>query len=194
MITTTNGILSTGLRSAYLNLLEKSNGAKNQSIIVHHYGEVNQNFTNGLVAGIEDLLISYGETKRTLKRMFTILVESLQNIQIYSEEDELNDQKSYFILTKTKQYFQLNFGNLIKNKDVEVLKNFLNKVNELDEKELKTLYMDVLSNGQFSEKGGAGLGFLTIRIKTENKIKFDIETLDENISLFNFELILERQK
>ena len=59
--------------------------------------------------------------------------------------------------------------------------------------ELKDLYMSVLTNGFLSKKGGAGLGFLTMRIKSENGLKYSIENLDNDKSLFTVEILLNRQ-
>jgi hypothetical protein len=47
--------------------------------------------------------------------------------------------------------------------------------------------MDVLSNGELSAKGGAGLGFLTIALKSSNNIDFDFETLNKEYSLFSLQ-------
>ena len=45
--------------------------------------------------------------------------------------------------------------------------------------------MDVLSNGELSVKGGAGLGFLTIQLKSNKTMDFEFQTLNKNFSLFS---------
>jgi hypothetical protein len=53
--------------------------------------------------------------------------------------------------------------------------------------DLKKQYMDVLSNGELSAKGGAGLGFLTIALKSGNNMDFEFLDLNKEYSLFSLQ-------
>ena len=44
--------------------------------------------------------------------------------------------------------------------------------------------MDHLETNQISEKGGAGLGFITIAMKSGNKLKINFNKIDDNYSIF----------
>ena len=54
------------------------------------------------------------------------------------------------------------------------------------------LYTKVLTEDMFSEKGGAGLGFITMKMKSNNQLNYSITTLSESQSLFSVEVILDR--
>ncbi|MBK9591434.1 MAG: hypothetical protein IPO32_07985 [Crocinitomicaceae bacterium] len=67
----------------------------NGKIIVSHFGEFSQDLVNSLSTGIEDTMLESGDKKGVVKRMFSILVEGLQNIRIHGERDEDNNQISF---------------------------------------------------------------------------------------------------
>jgi hypothetical protein len=76
-------------------------------------------------------------------------------------------------------------ANLISNKAVPILEKQIETINDFeDPATLKQYYMEHLENNQLSEKGGAGLGFITIAMKSGNKLKVSFEKIDENYSLF----------
>ena len=71
---------------------------------------------------------------------------------------------------------------------VEIIRSNLNKIKGMSYKPLKQLYKDILYSGTFSEKGGAKLGFITIALKSDNHLSFDLETITDNTSLFSMEI------
>ena len=54
----------------------------------------------------------------------------------------------------------------------------------IDEKALKAYYLEHLENNTMSDKGGAGLGFITIGMKSGNKLKVDFKKINDQFSLF----------
>ena len=52
--------------------------------------------------------------------------------------------------------------------------------------------MDVLTNGIISNKGGAGLGFITMAMKSKNKLNYKIEEINDRISCFTLEVKIDR--
>jgi hypothetical protein len=52
--------------------------------------------------------------------------------------------------------------------------------------------MKVLSEGILSNKGGAGLGFITMRMKAKSNLNFHFQKVSEDKSVFTFELIIKR--
>ena len=66
----------------------------------------------------------------------------------------------------------------------ENLTGKINKVNDLNREELKAYYKQVLNNGEISDKGGGGLGFIDIAKKSGEKLVYNIREIDENYSFF----------
>ena len=166
----------------------------NGKIIVSHFGEFSQDLVNSLSTGIEDTMLESGDKKGVVKRMFSILVEGLQNIRIHGERDEDNNQISFLIVLQTEDEYKVTFGNLIKSENTYKIIERIDTLNEMDPDQVKELYMEVLSNGIMSNKGGAGLGFITMALKAKSKINYESQEVSEALTFFSVNIILERTK
>ena len=51
--------------------------------------------------------------------------------------------------------------------------------------DIRKIYLDSLTYGKLTEKGGAGLGLITIALKSDNNLKFGFEKINDNLTLFN---------
>ncbi|MCK4748336.1 MAG: hypothetical protein KAT15_14900, partial [Bacteroidales bacterium] len=80
--------------------------------------------------------------------------------------------------------------NPVKNKDVEPLRTRIDNVNKRDREELKELYKTTITNGEFSSKGGAGLGFIEMAKTTGNKLEYSFENMSNEYSLYTFRVFL----
>jgi hypothetical protein len=80
---------------------------------------------------------------------------------------------------------QITSANLVETKNITGLEKQMTIINEFeDAAALKQYYMGHLENNQLSEKGGAGLGFITIAMKSGNKLSYEFNKINENTSLF----------
>ncbi len=168
-----------GIRAAF-------NGA-DRKIIVSHIGELDQDKVNTISTLVETQMEYLGVSKSAIKKIFNIVIETLQNICIHGEKDNNGYQMTYFIIGKHQNEYTIFSGNIVNNVVAEKLNKRLNAIKSLGDSDLKRQYMDVLSNGELSAKGGAGLGFLTIALKSNNNIDFDFEMLNKEYSLFSLQ-------
>lgn len=172
---------------------KKVNGIKaafnvaDRKIIVSHIGELDQDKVNTISTLVETQMEYLGVSKSAIKKIFNIVIETLQNICIHGEKDNNGYQMTYFIIGKHNNEFTIFSGNIVNNNVAEKLNKRLNSIKSLGDSDLKRQYMDVLSNGELSSKGGAGLGFLTIALKSNNNIDFDFEMLNKEYSLFSLQ-------
>ena len=86
-----------------------------------------------------------------------------------------SNQNGYSVIT----------GNFISNCIAEELKAKLERVNELDREELKSLYNNILDNGTYSSKGGGELGIIDIARKSEKKLNFGFVPIDKTNQFFS---------
>lgn len=163
-----------------------------QTILVSHFGVFSQNLVSSLSEGIENLIVSIGDKRMIVKRMFSILIEGLQNLRLHGELDSQGVQSGFLILANNESQYKLTLANIIKNEDVETISQYIWTINNYSKEELKDKYSSVLSNEFLSEKGGAGLGLITTRIKSGNVLDFDILALSEEQSLFVLKISLDR--
>jgi hypothetical protein len=136
--------------------------------------------------------------KKTRKKVSFLLAECFQNIVRHGEiflPPEINEGDFGFFLTRyvNDTYF-ITSANLIKTDKVDNLKLQLNKVNSLDKESLKALYLEMLENRSFSQKGGAGLGLIEIARKSGQKIEYVIDEFNGDYSVFYNQIMLKDEK
>ena len=163
-------------------------------IIVSHFGEFSQDLVNSISNGVEESMIEAGDKKGTVKRMFSILVEGLQNIRLHGEKDEDGNQASFLIIAQDEDEYLVTLANLIFNSNKDAIVDRLEEINSFDEKQVKNLYMEVLTNGIISNKGGAGLGFITMAMKSKNKLNYSVQEINDALSCFSIEIKINRKK
>ena len=83
-------------------------------------------------------------------------------------------------------------GNPIGNDKVPGLNGKLEQINGLDKEGLKALYKDIIKNGDLSDKGGAGLGFVDMARKSGQKLEFDFEKINDKVSFFSLKTTISR--
>jgi hypothetical protein len=127
------------------------------------------------------------------KKLLTLMIEILENVLKYSDRFEVfvldhQDYQPEFKLDLNKDGFILISRNPIRDKDKKEISRRIKKINTSDEDELKKIYRDTITNGIFTDKGGAGLGFIEMAKITTNKLVFSFKPIDKGFSYF--ELIL----
>ncbi len=175
-------------------VLSVYNTDPNGEVILSHFGEFSQELVNSLSISIETMMKEAGDKKGVVKRMFSILVEGLQNIRIHGERDEKSHQTSFLTILQTETYYKLTLANLVSSKNISKITTRISQLNNLDISEVKNLYMEVLSNGIMSNKGGAGLGFITMSLKSKNKLNFSINEVSKSLTLLSLEIKIDRIK
>lgn len=149
-------------------------------------GVFTQNITDNILLFTETNLNKTGESNKIKKRIFTIMVEGLQNItrhQEVSEEDTINEE-SLFLMQDIDNHYYITTGNPIYKESIPKLTKQIKKINSLNKDELKAYYKQVLNDNVISNKGGAGLGLIEIARKSGNKLIYDFVDLNKNYSYF----------
>lgn len=157
----------------------------NSKEMVMHVGELDQNQVNNISTIVENQMENMGVAKGVVKRIFNIAIETLQNICFHAEKENNSQQMTYFIIGKHNNDFVTYSGNVMQTVAAEKLNSRLQRVKSLNDADLKKEYLEVLSNGELSKKGGAGLGFITIALKSNNNIEFEFQPLNNQYSLFS---------
>ncbi len=117
------------------------------------------------------------------KRVFMFVLESLQNVSRHSDRNDLSDM-SLVVYSKSNGGYTVTTGNVISTSNIGDLKKRLDEINHLPAGEIRSVYRQMLSNSEFSSKGGAGLGLIEMAKKTGNKLDYDFLKLDEENSYF----------
>jgi hypothetical protein len=176
----------------YKSVLQKYAAQENRTILISHRGVFSQDLVNSLLDASESILISSNEKKPLIRRVFSILLEGLQNIRIHGGLDEKNQKIGLVILAKNENYYRIAFGNIVQKNRAEKMPEKLDELNHLNEDELKSIYLKVLKNGIMSNKVGAGLGFITMRMKSNFPLNYSFFPISEEKSVFVVEISVNR--
>ena len=177
----------------YLESLNNYLVTEKKKLLLAHYGEFNQDLLSVLIEQSKKVMVEKFDKKGTIKRVFSVLIEGLQNIRLHGEKDEDDFQPSFVILARNDKEYAISFGNLINDGDAKFLSSFIDLINKnLESKQLKTLYIDVLNNGLISNKGGAGLGFITMAMKSKNELGCHLSDVEDGKRSFLIHLTITR--
>ncbi len=162
------------------------NLVQKESLNYIYRGNFTSMITKNILALAESNLLRKDELRDLSRKVYFVMVEGLQNITRHQAKMDRDDESGFgfFALKRNEERFYITTGNLIENGEIEKLKNKIDKVNYLDRDQLKTYHQEVLSTGQISEKGGAGLGLIEIARKTGSKLHYDFEKINHTHSLF----------
>ena len=75
-------------------------------------------------------------------------------------------------------------------KDIPHLQEKLSVINNLDKNSIRELYKATITDGKFSEKGGAGLGIIEMAKISDEKLLYTFSEIDENFSYFILKLVI----
>lgn len=158
---------------------------EDNEIIVSFVGELSQDVISKLETETEEKVAALEVAKGPLKKTFFISVETLQNMFIHGHQAENGEKPVFFSLIKNHQHIIMLSANLVSHSSVPILKKQIETINAFDdEKELKAHYLMHLEGNQLSDKGGAGLGFITIGMKSGNKLYVEFIEINDKLSLF----------
>jgi hypothetical protein len=161
---------------------------ESSELIIAYDGVLNTETISKLETEIEQKIIELNVPKASLKKIFFICVESLQNMLIHGHYDQNNNQHNYFLVYKKANQILIQTANLISNAAIPKVDSDLIKINAFnDPADLKAYYINHLEKNELSEKGGAGLGFITIAMKSGNKLNYSFHQISELHSLFKLE-------
>lgn len=156
-----------------------------RSLLVKYLGDLNQENLVKLEGEVESTILENGIAKSPLKKIFFISVETLQNMFIHGHRNDQGDQQNFFLMVKNHTKVEITSANLINNKAIETITKQINTINSFDDPAaLKQFYMEHLEKNELSAKGGAGLGFITIAMKSGNKLKVNFEKINDGYSMF----------
>lgn len=160
-----------------------------RNIMLSFKGDMSSELLTSILQIVENKLDRFGESSKVKRRMFSIMVECLQNLHHHIHDvviDETGETPSVIVMVaKNVTGYSVITGNFVKNQSVEALKNRLDEINSMSVDELKQLYKSSLASGGLSEKGGGGLGMIDIARRSGKKLDFGFIPFETGRSFFS---------
>lgn len=166
---------------------EKTNG----EILLSYFGGLDQSLTFILSNKVEQLLEEHEQSRSVIKRIFSILIESLQNIRLHAIKNVVSEELAGIMVVKFENHYDINVLNLADENARFILENRINQVNEMTPEQLKRRYMETMTNGVISDKGGAGLGIITIALKSKDALEYNFKQISSGLFVVSIRIKVE---
>jgi hypothetical protein len=161
-----------------------------QEVILSYQGPFNFEIIGHLLNNLKDESEARNISISHYKKILSVMIEALENVFKYTEYFERESE----LFPKFYPNFTLEFknggyiattSNPILKKDIDKLATHLDKINALDKEGLRQLFRTTLTNGQFSAKGGAGLGFIEMAKTSCEKIGYSFSPINDQFSFYS---------
>jgi len=166
-------------------------------VLMAFKGSISSELISNVLEVVESRMDEYRESSKIRKKVYNVLVESLQNLYHHIEvlpevmQKEFDDKFGILVVSRQDDRYKISTGNFIGQDKVDVLRNKIDKINSMSRDELKDMYKFILNHQRLSEKGGGGLGLVDIARKTGNQLDYTFEKFDDTYYFFNLDVFID---
>lgn len=168
---------------------------KNKTIILEYIGIIDNSLLEQILFEIEAKSEQYGKALK--RKLFLVSVELIQNLYAYTIkqiQEKINTDYCFILIMLNQELeFEVITANFVNEEQFKKIVKKINLVNSKTTEELNEYYREVLNNNKRTEKGGAGLGIIDIKRKSDEKINFSYINFAKNLYFFIFKIILKNK-
>jgi hypothetical protein len=160
-------------------------------VILAYKGSITSELINDILETVETKLEEANADSRLRKKIYNVLVESLQNLFHHIEQvheginEDLDPKFGVLVIVREGEFYKVTTGNFVNAKRIKFLKEKIDKINSLTKDELKDMYKFILNHQKLSAKGGGGLGLVDIARKSGNKLEYEFYNYNDNYYFFS---------
>jgi hypothetical protein len=171
----------------------------NGDIILYYKGNVDSDVINHVLDTVEDKMVKVNEQSKLRKKIYNVLVESLQNLYHHVDrvpedfEDQTSEKFGLLVVKKVDGGYKIITGNFVNAENIEKLEEKIKRINRSSHEEIKELYKFILNHQRISAKGGGGLGLVDIARKTGNKLEYSFKKYNEKYSFFYLDIFVNEE-
>ncbi len=168
-----------------LNIEEWAKDPYNGHIIYSYKGSISAEVISNCIQTLESYLLEKGENiVAKPKTAVHIAIELSQNIFHHSIPYFDTERFGGIKIIHLPNGLQLEFLNVLTKDKAILLGERIQQLNVLSKEELKKLHLLILSNNEYSIKGGGGLGLVDVARKTESKLMAEFYPFEKNNYLY----------
>jgi len=168
-----------------LNIEEWLHDPYNGTIIYAYKGSINASIVSECVQTLEEYLVKNGDgIVAKPKTAVHITIELIQNIFHHSMPYLGIEKFGAVKLVHLPNGLLLEFLNVLYKDKAIILGERIQQLNVLSKEELKKLHLLILSNNEYSVKGGGGLGLVDVARKTSSKLLAEFYPFEKNNYLY----------
>jgi hypothetical protein len=180
------------------NINEYYSNLSKGDVVLAYKGSITSELINEVLEAVEDKLAKEGhENGKTRKKLYNVLVESLQNLYHHIEEthegidEDLDPKFGILVIERSGENdYNVITGNFVATIKTKFLKEKIDKINSLSKDELKDMYKFILNHQKISAKGGGGLGLVDIARKTGKKMHYNFYDYNDKYVFFDLRILI----
>jgi len=148
-------------------------------VVLVYRGAFSTEMISSFLETVELRMEELQEDRKVKKKVFNVLVESLQNV--YHHTDDLQDTdakgrsmnlgEAIVMVGRNEDHYSIVTGNFFASEHIRPMQRRIHAINKMERSELRQYYKEVLGNGSFSNKGTAGLGIIDIVRKSGQPLR-----------------------
>lgn len=178
-----------------MDILRLKEYLEDEGVILSFSGKISQEIVTSLCETIEKELTAMQVQAKIIQNIFGILTEQMQNIMSYSRERiEKGDNRFVgFGLTvvgfdSDAEKYYVSSGNFMNVDDEVKVAAKIDKINQMDEAELKDYYRELRKSGRNKHERGAGLGFLEMKKKSSDPLQYEVKPTTDKGAFFSIKV------
>ncbi|XPV75064.1 MAG: SiaB family protein kinase [Desulfovibrio sp.] len=165
-----------------------------EKIVLYFNGPVSQSVVEGLSELAHSKLVVEANGLGSARKIFSILVEQMQNIARYSvdrcdQKDTKIAHGQVLVGRDEDGRFYVSCGNPIFSSDAPRLRGQIEMLQSMSAQDLKELYRTQRRKGPDQYSCGAGLGFIDMARKSAKPLDYHIQPLDDQKSFFSLKVV-----
>ena len=183
------------MNSSLPDIQEVYNFMHDRNIIISFLGDFDHKVVTSILSSVKKILDSTEMDFLTRKRLYSLIVENLENISRHSKDFVTTEGRpesvaTIFTVSKNETDFTIVTGNFVTNERIPLISEKIEKVNALEKEDLQELYRQRLLES--SDQGG-GLGIIDISLKSGAKLSYHFRPVSDHTSFFIMQTTLSKQ-
>ena len=164
---------------------------KDHNVLLAFTGQFDIKIINALIRSVKSKLKEVEKTTKIQKRVYNIMVECLEtlfkNYGASKASAGLLNTFALFTLGKADDHYYLISGNYVESRGVPLLKEKIDRINEMSVQSKKDLYRKIITDHDL-EVYNADLAIIDIAIKSNCHLQYDFKEVNDTTSFYLFEV------
>lgn len=161
-------------------------------ILIQHFGFFQEDFIIRLSETIDDRLRKMGFSSAFSKRVYATVTEAITNVNKHGRASKLD--VGSILIALNSDSVNVYVSNLIPVERREQLSIRINELNRISDEEVAERYTDLLKRSVVSTAQGFGLGFVAIRLKSDEPLLYKFQDLSEDYAIFTVKFVMNKSR
>lgn len=159
-------------------------------LLYSYKGSINAEIVSQCIETLENYLTQHSTLVTKPKTAVHIAIELIQNMYHHGMQHYGIEKYGVVKIVHLPKGLQMEFLNVITKDKAILLNERIQQLNVLSKEELKKLHLLILSNNEYSNKGGGGLGLVDVAKKLNSKILAEFYPFEKNNYFYLLKIFL----